>query len=292
MKKHYKAKHNVEANEIHIKPTKVERIKSKYSPLAAKAKAAAIVSKPATAETVKTAKLGEPTPDYPNGLNCRKCQKLFFWRNKLYEHYKMHSAEEAALKQAKQIVKVQTKTTSSNSSPQKVKSVRTPLNQIAKTTQSQLDAANTSTYTSLGTLPLSVSATSVNALHVAAPLTPSSSSTYTLPSDAVPQIVETDQTIENVMDFEFSCDDDALFEDFDDDVDVGHNSDDNDSELRNLLLTSDDDFDDMMQYPGQNSLKNASSSLPTSAPFCALCQKQFLSQYQYENHMFVHRGKT
>lgn len=267
------------------------------SPLSAKAKAAAIVTKATTAaassKNVKIRSIEQTTPDYPNGLNCRKCHEVFYWRNKLYEHYKLHNAEEAALKQEKQIIKVQNKPTS-NLYQNKAKTSKTPSVQTQTVTHAQLDTINSPTYSSLDSLTALNVTTPNNTTHnLIAPLTPSSSSTYTLPSDAIPQIVETEQTIENDMDFDFNGDDDALFGDFDDDVDVENDSDDNDTEFRNVLLTSDDDFEDILQE--QNSLNNATSEAATAATtresYCAHCQKSFLSQYQFENHMFVHRGE-
>ncbi|XP_065367956.1 uncharacterized protein LOC135960566 [Calliphora vicina] len=295
IKRHYKVKHNIEANEIHLKPTKVPTLNSKLSPLSAKAKAAAIVSNATTAaaassKNVKICSIEQTTPDYPNGLNCRKCHEVFYWRNKLYEHYKLHNAEEAALKQEKQIVKVQNKPTS-NLYQNKAKNSKTP--SVQTIIHAQLETTNSPNYSSLDSLTALNVTTPNNTTHnLIAPLTPSSSSTYTLPSDAIPQIVETEQTIENDMDFDFNGDDDALFGDFDDDVDVENDSDDNDTEFRNVLLTSDDDFDDLLQE--QNSLNNATGEAATTATtresYCAHCQKSFLSQYQFENHMFVHRG--
>ena len=288
LKRHYTNKHNIEAGDIHLKPTLVEKSNASLSPLSAKAKAAATVTSvtaTASSKNVKIQPIEKSSPDYPNGLNCRKCHEVFYWRNKLYEHYKLHNAEEAALKQEKQFAKVQHKQTS-NLYPSKTKSLKTQMQTIIS--QSQLDSTNTSTYTNMDTLALNVTPTNaMNTISSMAPLTPSSSSTYTLPSDAVPQIVETDQTIENDMDFDFNGDDDALFQDFDDDVDVENDSDENDSEFRNVLLTSDDDFEDMLQ--DQNNFQNADAV--TSESYCAHCQKGFLSQYQFENHMFVHRGE-
>ncbi|XP_037811361.1 uncharacterized protein LOC119603409 [Lucilia sericata] len=296
MKTHYKVKHNIEANEIHLKPTKVEKLNTKLSPLTAKAKAAAIVSKATTATTSKNLKIRlneETTPDYPNGLNCRKCHEVFYWRNKLYEHYKLHNAEEAALKQEKQYIKVQNKpTTAGNLYQNKTKSSpKTQTIQTQSVTQALMETNQSPSYSSLDSLTaLNVSTPNNTTLNAIAPLTPSSSSTYTLPSDAIPQIVETEQTIENDMDFDFNGDDDALFGDFDDDVDVENDSDDNDTEFRNISLTSDDDFDDMLQE--QNNLNSGLSTMApnTSQSYCSHCQKSFLSQYQFENHMFVHRG--
>lgn len=313
LKNHYKIKHNIEANEIHIKSTKVSKIVNNLSPLTAKAKAAAISNKTTNATSNKNIKIQAnvtTTPDYPNGLNCRKCHEVFYWRNKLYEHYKLHNAEEAALKQEKQLMKMQNKT--SNLYAQNTKNSKSSKTSTALTStftaapsiaQTSLETTNpnatitTTSNCNLDSLALNVTTPNSSSLNsTLAPLTPSSSSTYTLPSDAIPQIVETELTIENDMDFDFNGDEDALFGDFDDDVDVENDSDDNDTEFRNVLLTSDDDFDDMLEE--QNSLNMSDSGggmsgigATTTQSFCAHCQKSFLSQYQFENHMFVHRGK-
>lgn len=224
----------------------------------------------------------------------------------------MHNAEEAALKQEKQLMKIQNKTANTTNlytqnTNKNIKSTKTSTAQtstlissaqtLMETTSS--NAIITTSNTNLDTLALNVTATNNSALNsTLAPLTPSSSSTYTLPSDAIPQIVETELTIENDMDFDFNGDEDALFGDFDDDVDVENDSDDNDTEFRNVLLTSDDDFEDMLEE--QNSLNLTDTGgivsgmgmgTTTTQSYCAHCQKSFLSQYQFENHMFVHRGE-
>ncbi|XP_075167413.1 uncharacterized protein LOC142239507 [Haematobia irritans] len=322
-------------------------------------------------------------PDYINGLNCRKCNEVFFYRNKLYEHYKLHSAAEEALRQQKQVAKQIQKQTQINCIPQQAVQIQPTISsetqlslqiqdtieantqnpqqqqtdslhlqlqlpaniqlqqpehsdlqlevqqpadtqlqiqqdvqlhrqqqdtqlqlqnptdiQIQYPEQTALQAIlpqpllpqphqevvitttpldNTSSLQTFNNVdPISLVLTPNNTTlnnHSAAPLTPSSSSTYTLPSDAIPQIVEMEQTIETDMDFDFNGD--ALFEDFDD-VDVENEADD-------IVLTSDDDFDDMLKEQGETQTQTATS-------YCAQCQKSFISQYQFENHMFLHRG--
>uniref|UniRef100_A0A1I8NMD0 Uncharacterized protein n=1 Tax=Stomoxys calcitrans TaxID=35570 RepID=A0A1I8NMD0_STOCA len=331
-------------------------------------------------EAVNPSAMEEPQlPDYINGLNCRKCNEVFFYRNKLYEHYKLHTAAEEALRQQKKAAKKQTGKSLPNSQIQQTtplvestlgyqqqeteatqlhlqqqtdvnlqlqqqdntlvlqqQSLQTeaPLqipqqeaalqmsepqniqmqlpeetqippelqmqyNQDSQTHQTHLqvlpqlpqphqevvitttplDNAIQTTFNNVDAMSLVLTSnTNTMSNNPAAPLTPSSSSTYTLPSDAIPQIVEMEQTIETDMDFDFNGD--ALFEDFDD-VDVENESDDND--LRNIVLTSDDDFDDMLKEQGETQIQ-------TTTSYCAQCQKTFLSQYQFENHMFLHRG--
>lgn len=286
LKRHYLSKHKIDTNESHFKAATVENISAGTATYKSQTKRAAAVVQ---TKNVRIKPIEQTTPDYPNGLNCRKCNEVFYWRNKLYEHYKLHNAEEAALKQEKQLIKVQNKLQSQKAKPL---AIITQTQQQPPQQQQQQQYQNvisqpileqtTTTYTNMDSLSLTLTSNTA-ALNTMAPLTPSSSSTYTLPSDAIPQIVETDQTIENILDFDFNGD--ALFEDFDDDVDVENDSDNNDHEFRNVSLTSDDDFEEMLQE--QNNPHNADA--PTES-YCPHCQKNFLSQYQFENHMFVHRG--
>lgn len=392
IKRHYLAKHRMTVQDVQQRPARSNQrniqpisniapteaapnppVNETQFQLAPKAKTKSVTNANNTVE--------DPLlPDYINGLNCRKCNEVFFYRNKLYEHYKLHSAEEEAMRQQSQVLKAQKNSKANGTTAQETQILPTPppqqhteaqiqlqqqtetqiqLQQQAETqiqlqqqteTQMQLQQ-QTETQIQLPqqeqpenqlllqqqqqtetqvhvqqqtemqiqyqeqqsqlqqlqilqqlpqphqevvitTTPLDNSITTFNNVdpmslvltpnnntlnNPAAPLTPSSSSTYTLPSDAIPQIVEMEQTIETDMDFDFNGD--ALFEDFDD-VDVENESDDN---LRNIVLTSDDDFDDMLEQSDTQSR--------TTPLYCAQCQKTFLSQYQFENHMFLHRGE-
>ncbi|XP_058979482.1 uncharacterized protein LOC101894807 [Musca domestica] len=340
IKRHYLAKHCMNVQDIQQRPTRtgitnntlIQPVSNKTmrsSPTTSTASSLSGGSPQKTSSVnisnninntmnTTTAEEDPMLPDYLNGLNCRKCNEVFFYRNKLYEHYKLHSAQEEA---EKQLQKQETKTpstvkqvqeqTTGNSLDLQPTETLLPMQQQNITTEPQiqlqyqepnqtpqthqiqvlqqlpqqeevvitttpLDNSLTTSFNNVVdpmTLVLTPNTTLSNAV---APLTPSSSSTYTLPSDAIPQIVEMEQTIETDMDFDFNGD--ALFEDFDD---VENSSDDND--MRNLALTSDDDFDDVLKEQSESQTETATS-------YCAQCQKSFLSQYQFENHMFLHRG--
>ncbi|XP_073844922.1 uncharacterized protein isoform X2 [Musca autumnalis] len=348
IKRHYLAKHRMNVHDIQQRPTRtgitnntsiiqpITPVTSVASTSATTSTASSISGSPPKLTninlnnnmTTTQAEEDAMLPDYLNGLNCRKCNEVFFYRNKLYEHYKLHSAQEEATRLQKQANKMQKSVNNTqgiqqlemtqqlqeqpnansmnlqqnethlqlqqqniNTEPQ-LQYQESNLNQTQQPhlqqvlqqlpqqevviTTTPLDNSLTSTFNNVVdpmTLVLTPN-TSLN--NTAAPLTPSSSSTYTLPSDAIPQIVEMEQTIETDMDFDFNGD--ALFEDFDD---VENSSDDND--MRNLALTSDDDFDDVLKEQSESQTETATS-------YCAQCQKSFLSQYQFENHMFLHRG--
>ncbi|KAH8418601.1 hypothetical protein KR222_003416, partial [Zaprionus bogoriensis] len=115
----------------------------------------------------------------------------------------------------------------------------------------------------------------------------------TIPADDMPVVDGDDIVIDNNnISLDFA---ENLFEEFDEDVEVGEedeedeedaeNEDENDNNDaaadQNLLLTSDDDdvddFDD-------------EQSKHLQKPYCIFCNKKFTSQYKFENHMFVHRG--
>ncbi|XP_061401779.1 zinc finger protein 236-like [Musca vetustissima] len=368
IKRHYQAKHRMNVQDIQQRPTrtgltnntivqpishtKVSSTVSVAASAAPSSSSSSSVTSTASSMTGSPAKTSKMNlnnslnnntteedamlPDYLNGLNCRKCNEVFFYRNKLYEHYKLHSAQEEAAKQQKQTTKMQktvnniqqqqqqqqelsqqlqeqtvaatatnhlhlTQNETHLAMPQQQQNLtqepqiqlqyQEPVNQPQQPhlqvlqqlpqqevviTTTPLDNSLTSSFNNVVdpmTLVLTPNTTLNNSV---APLTPSSSSTYTLPSDAIPQIVEMEQTIETDMDFDFNGD--ALFEDFDD---VENSSDDND--MRNLALTSDDDFDDVLKEQSESQTETATS-------YCAQCQKSFLSQYQFENHMFLHRG--
>ncbi|KAH8405510.1 hypothetical protein KR215_001493 [Drosophila sulfurigaster] len=116
----------------------------------------------------------------------------------------------------------------------------------------------------------------------------------TIPADDMPVVDGDDIVIDNNnMSLDFDAEN--LFDDFEEDVEVGEDEDededdpDNEDENenndaaadQNLLLTSDDDdvddFDD-------------EQSKHLQKPYCIYCNKKFTSQYKFENHMFVHRG--
>ncbi|XP_034478864.1 uncharacterized protein LOC117785081 isoform X3 [Drosophila innubila] len=117
----------------------------------------------------------------------------------------------------------------------------------------------------------------------------------TIPADDMPVVDGDDIVIDNNnMNLDFDAEN--LFEDFEEDAEVGEEDDDDDEEDaenddendnnnaaadQNLFLTSDDDdvddFDD-------------EQSKHLQKPYCIYCNKKFTSQYKFENHMFVHRG--
>ncbi|KAL7736760.1 hypothetical protein ACLKA6_015611 [Drosophila palustris] len=116
----------------------------------------------------------------------------------------------------------------------------------------------------------------------------------TIPADDMPVVDGDDIVIDNNnMSLDFDAEN--LFEDFEEDVEVGEDDDEDEEDAenddendnndaaadQNLLLTSDDDdvddFDD-------------EQSKHLQKPYCIYCNKKFTSQYKFENHMFVHRG--
>lgn len=117
----------------------------------------------------------------------------------------------------------------------------------------------------------------------------------TIPADDMPVVDGDDIVIDN-NNISLDFDAENLFEEFDEDVEVGDEDDEDDEDAenddendnndaaadQNLLLTSDDDdvddFDD-------------EQSKHLQKPYCIYCNKKFTSQYKFENHMFVHRGK-
>lgn len=117
----------------------------------------------------------------------------------------------------------------------------------------------------------------------------------TIPADDMPAVDGDDIVIDN-NNISLDFDAENLFEEFDEDVEVGdeddeddedaenedENDNNNDAADQNLLLTSDDDdvddFDD-------------EQSKHLQKPYCIYCNKKFTSQYKFENHMFVHRGE-
>lgn len=115
----------------------------------------------------------------------------------------------------------------------------------------------------------------------------------TIPADGMPVVDGDDIVIDN-NNISLDFDAENLFEDFEeeeddtvaDEEDEADNEDENDNNDaatdQNLLLTSDDDdvddFDD-------------EQSKHLQKPYCIYCNKKFTSQYKFENHMFVHRGK-
>jgi len=117
----------------------------------------------------------------------------------------------------------------------------------------------------------------------------------TIPADDMPVVDGDDIVIDNNnMSLDFDAEN--LFEDFDEDVEVGEDDDEDEEDAenddendnndaaadQNLLLTSDDDdvddFDD-------------EQSKHLQKPYCIYCNKKFTSQYKFENHMFIHRGE-
>ncbi|KAH8297128.1 hypothetical protein KR044_005207 [Drosophila immigrans] len=159
---------------------------------------------------------------------------------------------------------------------------------------------------SSGLLPVSVSATAGN---VAVGSTPNPNNSIfsdmqdfidntdvaaicTIPADDMPVVDGDDIVIDNNnMSLDFDAEN--LFDDFEEDVEVGEDEDEDDAENedendnndaaadQNLLLTSDDDdVDDFDDEQSKNLQK----------PYCIYCNKKFTSQYKFENHMFVHRG--
>lgn len=117
----------------------------------------------------------------------------------------------------------------------------------------------------------------------------------TIPADDMPPVDGDDIVIDN-NNISLDFDAENLFEEFDEDVEVGDDDDEDDEDVenedendnnndaadQNLLLTSDDDdvddFDD-------------EQSKHLQKPYCIYCNKKFTSQYKFENHMFVHRGE-
>uniref|UniRef100_A0A1B0FJX4 Uncharacterized protein n=1 Tax=Glossina morsitans morsitans TaxID=37546 RepID=A0A1B0FJX4_GLOMM len=91
--------------------------------------------------------------------------------------------------------------------------------------------------------------------------------------------VEKQKTINKTDALDFG--NDTLFEDFDDVKSVNNEKKTNFHELR---LTPDDNFDDE-----KNNVNNSEQLRQYPVSFCVHCQKNFLSQYEFENHVFIRR---
>lgn len=383
MKLHYVDKHNVQASEIELRPSNIRDLGSE-SPAGTTAQqpkfrnSAKKLQRPPSRAVEKSP---EPEkPDYPNGMHCRQCRELFYWRTQLYEHYKLHNAEEAAKQKQKQRQEKKIKEallaqkamqeqeqqqqqqqylqlqqalhpnlqqhvqTAQLQQPAVVAAMSTPstllqnqdLEQLLQQDQSHLLQLQEETVTThIPTNNTITSTLTQNSLNnnnnnsmpiintiartttdfensiTSTALTPSNSSSntntsnFTLPLDAIPQIVETDQAIEDDTSY-FDFNGDKIFADFDEvdvvgqEEDVELDVDDMDEDMEsndgfgNLTLTSDDDFDDMLLEQNQQKQTNNQQDCVNGQQLkqcCAHCKKQFLSQYQFENHMFMHRGK-
>lgn len=292
-------------------------------------------------------------PDYPKGLNCKKCSKTFYWREKLKDHYRQHGLEEGNGIGAATTDSIQMSAPGTSLLKHNTFQYHLPqhdnnnVNTIIDATnighnnsynstvdanvidaQAIVDAAvaeaqaasmqmnlqmnqpapdiimdipvATTTISTTTTMPLdsTVNASDVNSMQQQAVTVMSGYACPQIPSDAIPQVVETDTTIDNSeLDFVFN---DALFEDFEEDENEDEeNEEDDGTDFQDLLLTSDDDFDDMLQDQQQQQHDAGGEAGSAAAvnssnyqPYCVHCNKKFLSQYQFENHMFVHRGRS
>uniref|UniRef100_A0A0A1WMN7 Zinc finger protein 550 n=1 Tax=Zeugodacus cucurbitae TaxID=28588 RepID=A0A0A1WMN7_ZEUCU len=334
LRRHYLSQHQEEATEVQLRPTIDE---------------SAVLTVPEISQPESSKKSGKSLrPDYPKGLNCKKCSKTFYWREKLKDHYRQHGLEEsnnidatvgggldisgpgtsllkhntfqyhmpqhdsnsvnsmlntnlshnnynsnvdASVLEAQAIVDAAVAEAQAASMQ-----INLQMNQPAPDIIMDIPVATTISTT---TVPMDATgnASDVHGMQQQAVNVMGGYACPQIPSDAIPQVVETDTTIDNSeLDFVFN---DALFEDFEEDENEDEeNEEDDGADLQDLLLTSDDDFDDMLQEQQQQqqldesgvAAGDASTNSSTYQPYCVHCNKKYLSQYQFENHMFVHRG--
>ncbi|XP_039954626.1 uncharacterized protein LOC120770962 [Bactrocera tryoni] len=345
LRRHYLSQHQEEATEVQLRPT-IDESADLTAP---------DMSPP---ESLNKQRGGKTLrPDYIKGLNCKKCSKTFYWREKLKEHYRQHSLEESNGIDASVGVGAATTGVIEISAPgtsllkhhtfqyHMPQHDNNNVNTIIDATniahnnnynstvdasvidaQAIVDAAvaeaqaasmqlnmqmnqpapdiimdipAVTSISSTTTVPLAtttVNANDVNVMQQQAVTVMAGYACPQIPSDAIPQVVETDTTIDNSeLDFVFN---DALFEDFEEDENEDEeNEEDDGTDFQDLLLTSDDDFDDMLQDQQQQQHDagveaggGAAVNSSNYQPYCVHCNKKFLSQYQFENHMFVHRG--
>ncbi|XP_017466328.1 PREDICTED: uncharacterized protein LOC108359139 [Rhagoletis zephyria] len=338
LRRHYLSQHQEEATEVQLRPT---------------------IDESATLSQLQTSPPDSPPgtpgkplrPDYPKGLNCKKCSKTFYWREKLKDHYRQHGCGEgrsvdnrigeglmssainisgpgtSLLKQNTMQYQIATNE-ANNVNALLTANIDGHNNYNANSesaiidAQALVDAAVAEAQAaamqinvqmtapapdiimdipvaatiSTTTVPMEtvVSASNVNGIpqeqeqyhhHQQSVAVMAGYACQQIPSDAIPQVVETDTTIDNSeLDFVFN---DALFEDFEEDENEDEENEEDDGiDFQDLILTSDDDFDDILQDQQQRDSFNANNY----QPYCVHCNKKFLSQYQFENHMFVHRG--
>uniref|UniRef100_A0A1A9WWV2 Protein krueppel n=1 Tax=Glossina brevipalpis TaxID=37001 RepID=A0A1A9WWV2_9MUSC len=94
-------------------------------------------------------------------------------------------------------------------------------------------------------------------------------------------------TIKTDQVYSFDFNNGTLFEDFNDDgeTELADNDEKIDLCELQLQLTSDDDLEDEVVLQ-----KEDDPIQKHSLSFCVHCQKNILTQYKFENHMFIHRG--
>lgn len=344
LRRHYLSQHQEEATEVQLRPTIDE---------------SAVLTSPDISPPESPPKQHGKAlrPDYPKGLNCKKCSKTFYWREKLKDHYRQHGLEESNSSVDAEVVGAATTGGLEISAPgtsllkhntfqyhlpqHDSNNVNTVINTnighnnynsnvdanvmdaqaIVDAAVAEAQAASmqmslhmnqpapdiimdipVATTISTTTVPMdsTVNANEVNGIQQQAVTVMAGYACPQIPSDAIPQVVETDTTIDNSeLDFVFN---DALFEDFEEDENEDEeNEEDDGTDFQDLLLTSDDDFDEMLQDQQQQqqqqqrdtSIEGGSAAAANSnnyQPYCVHCNRKFLSQYQFENHMFVHRG--
>ncbi|XP_053963061.1 uncharacterized protein LOC128866388 isoform X2 [Anastrepha ludens] len=337
LRRHYLSQHQEEATEVQLRPTIDESAVLPHTQ-----------NSPSDSPPMQRGKALRP--DYPKGLNCKKCAKTFYWRDKLKDHYRQHNLDEGngidnSISEAliptavdntapgTSLLKHNTmqyhmpthnennantllnasiadSNYTTNGEPTVVDAhaivdaavaeaqaaamqINMQMNAPAPDIIMDIPVAATNS-TSTVTMDAAASASGGNSIQQQQPVSVMAGYACTqIPSDAVPQIVETDTTIDNSeLDFVFN---DALFEDFEEDENEDEeNEEDDGTDFHDLLLTSDDDFDDILhdqQQQRDTSVAGAeASNVSNYQPYCVHCNKKFLSQYQFENHMFVHRG--
>ena len=258
-------------------------------------------------------------PDYPNGMNCKKCDRVFYWYHYLREHYKRHSEEEALAKalnehgiehttsnqQQQTTSSAEQQQTTSNAEQDQVlihAALDFEMNNAAagattteKHNNNSINNNNSNNNNNLIFTTLQEQHEQQQNQHEQQHLqqedptaskgyvNTANNSTFHIPSDAIPQIVETDNIIDNDIDFDFN--DDALFGDFDNDVNSADDGNNDVEDFQDLLMTSDDDFEELIS-------DRSESEAAQQRLNCTHCNKSFFSQYQFENHMFVDRGMS
>ncbi|XP_067627903.1 uncharacterized protein [Eurosta solidaginis] len=349
LRRHYLSQHQEQATEVQLRPTIDESI---------------IMSQrePTPQPDSPSRQHGKSLrPDYPKGLNCKKCLKTFYWRDKLKDHYRQHSLNDDNSTDTNAIgIAVMANSLMENNAPgtsllknsaihYQIASTHDAnnVNAMINTEIGQCNFANNGepsvmdeqaivdavvAQAEAAAMQMNVQITApapdiIMDIPVAATISTTTVpmdgpvgvsdgnggggvciqqppatvavmaggyACQQIPSDAIPQIVETDTTIDNSeLDFVFN---DALFEDFEEENEDEEHEEDDGEDFQDLLLTSDDDFEDLLQDQQQQHDNKMTGGGPekmnisTYQPYCVHCNKKFLSQYQFENHMFVHRG--
>ncbi|XP_020718031.1 uncharacterized protein LOC101453298 isoform X1 [Ceratitis capitata] len=360
LRRHYLSQHQEEATEVQLRPTIDESV--------------ALTQPEVTPSDSPPKQRGKVLrPDYPKGLNCKKCSKIFYWREKLKDHYRQHGLEESngidvavndtmvsdivvdnaapgtsLLKQNTfqyqlppahdgNNVNIMLNTNighnhynsnAATADPSVIDAqaivdaavaeaqaagmqLNMQMNAPAPDIIMDIPVATTITNTAVA-IDTTVGVNHVHDIqhqqqqqqhlqqhqqqqhHHQSVAVMAGYACQQIPSDAIPQVVETETTIDNSeLDFVFN---DALFEEFEEDENEDEeNEEDAGTDFQDLLLTSDDDFDDMLEDEQQKQREfdgeiPATPNTSTYQPYCVHCNRKFFSQYHFENHMFVHRG--